>query len=169
MLHIYINAKILGKTSDFEQFYKKSYRSLFLQAFHLIGDEEICRDLVAECFEYLWKNNWLLAEKNILAYIKQMLKNKCIDYLKHEEVKAKYISFYKYMADTTNEDFQDERMEKIYKVVEGMKPPTGNILKEVFFNKKKYKEVAAEMNISTSTVKKHIIKALKEIRSAVKK
>ena len=59
---------------------------------------------------------------------------------------------------------QDERMMKIQKVLDGMTPHTRHILEECYLHEKKYKEVAAELNISISAVRKHIVKALKAIR-----
>ena len=41
---------------------------------------------------------------------------------------------------------------------------TRHILEECYLHEKKYKEVAAELNISISAVRKHIVKALKAIR-----
>ncbi|MGM9701628.1 MAG: sigma-70 family RNA polymerase sigma factor [Prevotella sp.] len=158
----------MSKEIDFERFYKENYKALFLQAYYIIGDEEACRDLVADCFEYSWTHFGDMPLHNWVAYIRQMLKNRCIDYIRKVEVKEKYLEFYKIVADVADEGVTDDRLQKIYAVVDKMKPPTGTILKEVFFRKKRYKEVAVAMNISTSTVKKHIIKALKEIRSAVK-
>jgi len=45
-----------------------------------------------------------------------------------------------------------------------LKPPTSDILRACYVEEKKYKQVAEEMGISVSTVKKHIIKALKIVR-----
>ena len=58
---------------------------------------------------------------------------------------------------------QSYRM-KIQKVLDGMTPHTRHILEECYLHEKKYKEVAAELNISISAVRKHIVKALKAIR-----
>jgi RNA polymerase sigma-70 factor (ECF subfamily) len=48
-------------------------------------------------------------------------------------------------------------------------PQTQLILQECYVNRKKYKEVAEELEISTNTVKKHIVKALKTIREGIAK
>jgi len=45
-----------------------------------------------------------------------------------------------------------------------MGEPTHSILLACYVDGKKYKEVAEMMNISISTVKKHIVKALRIIR-----
>lgn len=106
--------------------------------------------------------------RNRQAYIRQMLKNKCLDHLRREEVKGKYIEFYKRMASLDYDTYYEDQMERIYKIIDDMPPPTGIILMEVFLKKKRYKEVAEEMGISTSTVKKHICKALKQLRQLLR-
>ena len=48
-------------------------------------------------------------------------------------------------------------------------PYNYHILEACYIHNKKYKEVAEEKSISTSTVKKHIIKALKVLRDGMLK
>ena len=48
--------------------------------------------------------------------------------------------------------------------VEELTDPTKTILKECYYENKKYQEVADEFGISTNGVKKHIMKALRLIR-----
>ena len=51
--------------------------------------------------------------------------------------------------------------------METLAPRTRLVLQECYIHKKKYKEVAAEMEISVNAVKKHIVKALKTIREEI--
>lgn len=50
-------------------------------------------------------------------------------------------------------------------MLNSLPPLTRRIIEECYFHKKKYKEVAEEMDISPDTVKKHISKALKLLRN----
>ena len=59
---------------------------------------------------------------------------------------------------------QDERMMHISKAMEKLTPHTRHILEECYIQRKKYQEVAEELNISVSAVRKHIVKALQVIR-----
>ena len=58
---------------------------------------------------------------------------------------------------------------EVYKILDKLPPLTRQVLEGCFLEKKKYKEVAEEKSISTSTVKKHIIKALKVLRDGMLK
>ena len=48
--------------------------------------------------------------------------------------------------------------------MEKLTPHTRHILEECYIQRKKYQEVAEELNISVSAVRKHIVKALQVIR-----
>ena len=40
----------------FERFFKENYSLYFFTAYHLLGDEELSRDMVGESVELLWRN-----------------------------------------------------------------------------------------------------------------
>lgn len=63
----------------------------------------------------------------------------------------------------------DERVALIRKLMDQLTPKTRLILEECYINKKKYREVAADLEISESAVKKHIVQALKNIRKNIVK
>ena len=65
--------------------------------------------------------------------------------------------------DTSPEE-REERLQRIEAFIEQLKDPTKTILKECYYENKKYQEVAEDFGISTSGVKKHIMKALKMLR-----
>ena len=52
---------------------------------------------------------------------------------------------------------QDERMMHISKAMEKLTPHTRHILEECYIQRKKYQEVAEELNISVSAFRKHIL------------
>jgi len=83
------------KTSkDFEMFFKTHYFRFYSYALHIIGNEEEARDIVSDCFEYLWKH---LAYDNIdnwTTYAYSYIRNKSIDSLRHQDVLRKYADFY---------------------------------------------------------------------------
>jgi RNA polymerase sigma-70 factor (ECF subfamily) len=64
----------------------------------------------------------------------------------------------------TTPDEREERIRRIEAFIEQLKDPTKTILKECYYENKKYQEVAENFGISISGVKKHIMKALKMLR-----
>ena len=155
----------------FEQFYKESYMAFYYLAFNILEDEELSKDVVSDCFEYVWHNHKQESVRNWESYMYSSVRNRCIDYLRKQEVKKKYADFYARMFAEDWEEYREEEddVEQVYRIMDKMPPLTRQVLEECFLKKKKYKEVAEEKAISTSTVKKHIIKALKLLRDGMLK
>ena len=151
----------------FEQLYKANYVRLYYYAFQFISDAETCKDIVNDVFEKTWNLYESLQQETITAYLYANVRNKCIDHLRHSLVKEQYADFYKAVTqEEADNDFseREERIARIEKVIEELTDPTKTILKECYYENKKYQEVADEFGISTNGVKKHIMKALRLIR-----
>lgn len=62
----------------------------------------------------------------------------------------------------------EQHIRQMYQTIETLTPQTQKILKLCYFRQMKYREVAEELNISVSAVRKHIVQALKALRLALK-
>lgn len=62
----------------------------------------------------------------------------------------------------------EAKIEKMRQLIGTLTPQTRTILEACYFKGKKYADVAEELGISTSAVKKHIVQALKILREEVK-
>ena len=102
-----------------------------------------------------------------------LIRNKCVDYLRREMVKTKYADFYMAMYDEADEgdgyEEMEEQITQMYKMISEFSPKTRLVLEECYFHRKKYSEVAEELGISVSAVRKHIVNALKEFRKEIAK
>lgn len=153
---------------EFEALFSKNYTRLYHLAYQYLNDAETSKDIVSDAFEYLWRNYETFREKNPLAILHQTVRTKSIDYFRHSRVEANYAELYARMAprETSDDETEkNERIERIYKVLEHLPPQTKHIMEECYFNRKKYAEVAQALNISPSAVKKHVMKALRLLRA----
>lgn len=159
--------KFFSKTYHFEQLYRENYVRLYYYAFRFITDEEVCKDIVSDVFEKAWWHFEDLKPETATSYLYVQTRNRCIDYLRHRQVEEQYADFYRIV---TEEDAgiapgeMEERVRHIEKFIEQLKDPTKTILKECYFDNKKYQEVAEEFGISIHGIKKHIMKALRLLR-----
>lgn len=161
---------ILRELTEFELFYKENYTKFYYYAHRFVEDDEVCRDIVGDAFEHAWRFYDSKKVDNWTTYIYSYVRNQCIDFVRHQVVHEKYTDFYLMM--TTEEDEPeeiDERVVAIRKALNLLTPKTRLILEECYVNKKKYREVADALEISESTVKKHIMQALKIIRTNIVK
>jgi RNA polymerase sigma-70 factor (ECF subfamily) len=153
---------------DFDKLFRDNYQSLFFFARSFVDNEEECRDLVEDVFEEAWKNFGSLKPGAAKAWLFKNLRNKCIDHLRHNNHRLKYVAFIRIMG----HQFEDpetlpeieDRQRIIKQRLNLLKPPTDRIFRACYIEHKKYAEVAAMLHISTDTVKKHIIRALKIVR-----
>ena len=66
------------------------------------------------------------------------------------------------------DDYSDEKDKLVEEMFSHLSPPTDEILRMCYLKRMKYAEVAEQLGISPSTVKKHIMKALRILRELYK-
>lgn len=162
----------MSKTTDFEQFFKDNYQSLFHFALQMVGDDEVCRDLVGEAMAVAWRRMDEIGMMKLKSFTYKMVHNKCIDHLRHEKAKARYAEFYRTVYDEGDEDIlleTERQIENMMALMDTLPPRTREVLHLCYFKRKKYGEVANELDISRSAVHKHIMKALKAFRAGMAK
>ncbi|MEY8686656.1 sigma-70 family RNA polymerase sigma factor [Bacteroides sp. AN502(2024)] len=163
----------MEKETEFELFFKGNYSRFYYFAFQMIGDKEVCRDIVGDAFEQAWAFSHQKEQFNLTSYMYSLVRNKCVDYLRHEIAKTRYADFYMYMYNESDEDDTYEEMEQqiseMYRMLDKFTPKTRTILEMCYFQKKTYSETADELGISVSAVRKHIVNALKAFRAVIAK
>ena len=128
---------------------------------------EASKDIVSDAFEYVWSNIDIIECDTAKSYLFTYVKNKAIDYLRSQSIHEKCLMIYgEFAVKYTEQEYAelDERMLAIRSAMDKLTPHTRHILEECFIQRKQYKEVAEELNISVSAVRKHIVKSLKIIR-----
>lgn len=153
--------------TDFDILFRECYPQLYYYAFHLISDAEASKDIVSDAFEAIWTNYSKINKDTAKAYLYTYVRNKCIDFFRHQSVHQQYAQLYSELTQNYTEiEYRewDERILSIRKAMEKLTPHTKHILEECYVERKKYQEVAEELNISISAVRKHIVKALLIIR-----
>ncbi len=154
-------------TDLFNSLYRESYEQLFYHAYGFTEDAEACRDILSDVFERLWTNRKRIAPDTARSYLYQCVRNECIDFVRKQQLSRQYES---YIKESANADVAvapeeiDERLTLVKSTIEEMPPKTRQVLEECYFNNKKYKEVADNLDVSVNAVKKHIVKALALLR-----
>jgi RNA polymerase sigma-70 factor (family 1) len=158
--------------AEFDRFFRLYYDALYRYAHQYIPDTEDCLDIVSATFEDVWRNASTLRKETVKAYLYTSARNRVIDFLRKQQKRQRYLQYVEYMSKEAIEEDNfaesDANQFAINKVMRQLKPPTNVILRACYLEGKKYKEVAEEMDMSVSNVKKHIMKALKIIREAKK-
>ena len=155
----------MSREKNFEFLFKENYSCLCQYAYKFLNNKEVCEDIVSDAFEYVWERYDELKVEDVVPILIQQVKYRCINYLRHRRVEERYASL---MLKTTihwEEQVDDEeKLNRIGKVIASLPLQTRRVLEECYFNRKKYSEVGELLAISPNTVKKHIVRALNLLR-----
>lgn len=150
----------------FETVYRAYYSRLYYYCFQFISDTEASKDIINDVFEKLWTQRHELKEETLSTFLYTLVRNKCLDYIKHKKVEQQYTELYKLITYEEPDEYElyEQQISQIEKIISDLDEPTKSIFTKCYSLNKKYAEVAEEYNISTNGVKKHIMKVLRLIR-----
>ena len=153
----------------FEQIYRNHYLRLFRYALGWVEDEDVAKDIVADLFSDLWDNNTVLQPNTVDYYLGRAIKNRCVNYLRHQAVERKaideMIANKEYIIGDTP-DMLEERMAVVSKVLERMNAKMRFVIEQHYLEGKKYDELAEIMGTTPGMVHKYVSGALKIFREA---
>lgn len=153
----------------FEKLFKENYSQLYYNALYIVHDSEVARDVVNDVFTRVWEDFSYPHHRYGVAYLRQCVYNRCLDYLKHAKVESAYAKFFLDMSRhgiDWNMDEQEEYIELINRVMEKLPVRTRFVMDQCFYEGHTYKEVAALLDISISGVKQHVMKGLRLLRES---
>ena len=172
---------IVEDTNSFNRIYTKYYQKSFLFVKSYVHDELVAEDIVSEGLIKLWE---ILKENRpefTGTFLLTILKNKALDYLKHESIKENAIRsltdlgrqeleirISTLQACDPEEIFSTEVRKIIAETLATLPEQTKIIFQMSRFENKTNKEIAGELNISVKGVEYHITKALKILRINLK-
>ncbi|MBQ3828215.1 MAG: RNA polymerase sigma-70 factor [Prevotella sp.] len=151
--------------------YKTYYRQLYLYALTFLDDDDEAKDVVNDAFVKIW-TDWqkgVCREDTLLGYLYRIIRNLCLDILRHRKVQDKYVQMKmatEEMADVSNTDVIsfEKRITSLRKAVDDLPEPDRTILKCCYFKKYSYKQTAEELQITINVVHKRMVNAFKILR-----
>lgn len=156
-----------SRKRDFEVFFRESYSCLYYYALHLIPDPELCKDILGESYFYLWQHIPDFRPDTALTYMYTHVHNLCIDHIRRTKRQAAHTASYLHMLQEWNADERresEQRIATIMELIARMPALTRTVMEKCYIEKKLYREVAQEVNLTESGVRKHVMKGLDIIR-----
>ena len=168
-----INPFEINSEMNFGIFYNTYYQRFVRYAFYYVNDLQAAEDLTHDALLYYWENKQKLpADTDVLGYILQSVKNKCLNYLKHIQVEAEYSKKHTELHDweitTRIQTLEDESYSAIFSkdimkiVMESLSELPEQTRRIFVLNRLDYKsrkEIAAILGVSQQKVDYHINKA----------
>ncbi|MCV9387407.1 RNA polymerase sigma-70 factor [Reichenbachiella ulvae] len=157
----------------FEQVYSDYFQPLYLYARSLVKSDDIAKGVVSDVFFNLWKSNSDLKNiKEIKSYLFRAVKNQVVRTLSHDPRNFDSIdteNYVKQIEQISPEEIllEKELIEIIDKAVQEL-PDQCRLIFDMAKNKQmSYKEIAAELEISQSTIKTQVARAISVIKQKI--
>lgn len=118
----------------FEAVYKTYYTRLYYYCFQFVVDEETSKDIVNDVFEKIWSQCNELNPGTLSSYLYTLVRNRCLDYLRHRKVEQQYVELYHMIAEEVDDsDLYEERMTRIERIIAELGEPTKGIFTRCYF------------------------------------
>ena len=159
--------------ASFEQLFRDNYVKAYYLALRILHDDEASKDVVADAFELVWRRLQDSGVDKLSSYLLTTVKNVCLDYIRKQNIRNRYVqanvqAVGKQSFNPEEVDLHEEKIQTIMRSLDELTPRTQQIVTMCYVQRKKYREVAEELGISESAVKKHIMQALSYMRQKFK-
>lgn len=159
--------------ASFEQLFRDNYVKAYYLALRILHDDEASKDVVADAFELVWRRLQDCEVDKLSSYLLTAVKNVCLDYIRKQNIRNRYVqanvqAVGKQSFNPEEVDLHEEKIQTIMRSLDELTPRTQQIVTMCYVQRKKYREVAEELGISESAVKKHIMQALSYMRQKFK-
>ena len=167
---------------DFEQTYIDHFSKMKRFAVTYILSEAEAENIVQDIFLDLWEHRaQMTSHTNLVAHLFTAVKNKCIDYLRHQitaqkveetiqsnhvmELQMKFESLE--VFDTVYTDYTEIEI-LLHKAIDSLPDKCRDIFIKSKIEGRKQKEIAEELNISINTVETQMAVAYKRLKLLLK-
>ncbi|MDE7074547.1 MAG: sigma-70 family RNA polymerase sigma factor [Odoribacter sp.] len=150
-----------------EYLYKKYYRPLVVWADTFMHDMGAAENLVQDFFIKLWEKEILgnIQPCNLKNYLYTGVRNRALNSLnKFDPLRRVGEVVLPALVWEEYDDFEDQVVEKVREAVERLPERSREVVKGVYLENLKYKEVAEKYGISIATVKTLLVNSLKSLR-----
>ncbi|WP_167017674.1 RNA polymerase sigma-70 factor [Chitinophaga sp. Cy-1792] len=158
-----------GEAVSFEEQFRLHYRLLCTAAYYVVNDAEAARDIVQDFFLYCWKKrDTIQLTHDFRSYALKAIRNASLNYIKQsdkmtlEETHVMERLLHKFPS--TDVEEEERRNAALWAAISKMPEQRRRIFLMSTQEGKKYKEVAAALDISINTVKTQIKLSLQFLR-----
>ncbi len=158
----------------YKALFNEHYSRMVSYAFNFLKEQEASEEVAQEVFYQLWINRNKTDIKSLISsYLYRAVRNRCINLIKHIEIREKYKQFNSTEIAQKEEEEVDtltisELDQKIRTAIDQMPQQRKKIFIMSRYDEMTYKEIAEKMNLSKKTIENQMGKALKYLREELK-
>jgi len=143
---------------------------------NVVKDDVISQDIVQDVFVKVWEKKADIESVNLEAYLFRLVRNRCIDYIKHLKVvnnrmqeiqiSSKYEELYRidFIGNEPYVLIEKELKTKIEKTINSLPDRCREVFILSRMNGLKNKEIAERLNINVKNVERHLSRAIQSFR-----
>jgi len=165
-----------GDQKAFEILFSIYFARLNDFARNVVRDDVISQDIVQEVFVKVWENRVQIESLNLEAFLFRLVRNRCIDYIKHLKVvnnrmqeiqiSSKYEELYRidFIGNEPYVLIEEELKTKIEKTIQNLPERCREVFILSRLDGLKNKEIAEKLDINIKNVERHLTRALQSFR-----
>lgn len=146
---------------QFETIYKRCFPQALGLAVSLLYDREDARDVVQHVFASLWETR--VPVLNPDAFVYRAVRNACFNRIEATSNRERIQRLYQTELDPP--DSADQRLDELPMALAKLTERERQVIHSVFDGQRTYKEAAAHLDTSVASINKHIVNALKTLRT----
>lgn len=163
----------MGDEKAFETIFRHYYPHLCLYASRVLKNTAAAEEIVQELFVLLWeRREETEIETSVKNYLFKAVKNHCLNYIKHNQIKNEYSRKILAETNTFSPDDEIETQTELFQKIEESISELPEKRQEIFRLSRqeglKYREIAEKMNISVKTVETQMGMAIKTLREKLR-
>lgn len=162
-----------GEHGAFEEIYTRYWKILYAIAYNRLRDRQKSEDVIHDVLSALWNNRHTSEINNLNAYLATAVKFRVLETIRKESHKQAFIE------QTSQAELQESHdlaealhrkrlLQALHEEVEKLPEKCRLVFKYSREQNMPIKQIALEMDLSTSTVENHLNRALKRLREIVK-
>jgi len=170
-----------GDKKIFNSVFKKYYHGLYSFAKDYLRSHEAAQEIIQEIFLHLWENhNKLQIKISLKAYLYRSVHNRCMNYIRDnlsishhniqiDQLKIQYdLSFIELPDKVFELSFSEQLEHELEAAIESLPEQCKRIFCLNRFENLMYPEIADQLNISLSTVKTQMARAMAALHLKMK-
>jgi RNA polymerase sigma-70 factor (family 1) len=159
-----------GDEVSFERLYRQYWPKLYIYAFNVLREKELCEDIVQQVFLDLWTKRHNAQIANLHSYLHQSVKYQIFNHFRKSKYKKQLLKKLDLISTQRkiDEAYEEKELRDRIRDVISQLPGQRRIIFEMSRHKElSNKEISRNLNISVQTVKNQISESLKFIRRSL--
>ena len=155
-----------------ERLFKLHYRAMYRLASILLHDDDESKDIVHDVFARLLVEQVELHEDTAQSYLLLSVRNRCLNVIRNHKIHQQvhqYLLPVDEVEQASPENFEHE-IEVLKAGINELFPPIcREVIRLHFTEGVSFREIAVRLNVSETTIYKHLRNALDQLRQTLKK